>query len=46
MNTTITVLDENYLSTYITADEKEIAMIEKAVNLLNADFPDHSLLEI
>lgn len=46
MDTTITVLDANCLSTYVTADEKERVMIEKAANLLSADFPDHSLLEI
>ena len=45
MDTTITVLDANYLSTYVTADEKEKVMIEKAINLL-ADFPDHALLEV
>ena len=46
MDNTITVLDANYLSTYLTADEKEQIMIEKAANLLTADFPDHALLEI
>ena len=33
MDNTITVLDANYLSTYLTADEKEQIMIEKAANL-------------
>lgn len=46
MDNAITVLDANYLSTYVTADEKEQIMIEKAANLLTADFPDHALLEI
>lgn len=29
MDNTITVLDANYLSTYVTADEKEQIMIKK-----------------
>lgn len=46
MDNSLMVLDSASLSTYVTADEKEKLMIQKASNLLLAEFPDHALLEI
>lgn len=46
MENSLSVLNENSILTYLTADEAEIQMIKKASQLLSLNYPEHSLLEI
>lgn len=46
MNTELILRNENGISQYLTADEEETIMLEKAANLMRLEFPDHALLEL
>ena len=46
MNTELILKNENGISQYLTADEEETIMLEKAAGLMRFDFPDHALLEL
>lgn len=46
MDGAITVLAADNLQTFVTADNTEQIMLKKASDLINLDYPEHSLLEL
>ena len=42
----LSILNADSLSEYVTADETELVMLEKASKLMMLDYPEHSLLEL
>lgn len=42
----IVIIEKAELDNYKALDKNELVMIEKAAQLMNLDFPEHSLLEI
>lgn len=46
MDDSLTVLATDNLQTFVTADSTEQIMLKKASDLINLDYPEHSLLEL
>lgn len=46
MSTELILKNENGIPQYITADNEETIMLEKASHLMQLEFPDHALLEL
>lgn len=42
----IVIIEKSEIDNYKALDENELAMLDKAAQLMNLDFPEHSLLEI